>query len=186
MRILVPAIIALSIPVTVPSAAEADRSDCHRKLERTYSKHYRQVAHRLGRRAPGRNIRKYGVRFRHTTFDAVCSELRRSDRQLRRLLTSPPYSYSKAVPPPQPPAGVKSDQTVASLAGGGSSNPMVNPNCESGGNPTTNTGNGYYGKYQFDLPTWQRFGGTGLPSDAPEWVQDQVAARVTYDAWPNC
>src|SRR5690606_1991421 len=27
--------------------------------------------------------------------------------------------------------------------------------CESGGNPTTNTGNGYYGLYQFSLPTWQ-------------------------------
>jgi len=69
---------------------------------------------------------------------------------------------------------------------GGSGNPMVNPNCESGGNPSTNTGNGYYGKYQFDLPTWRAFGGTGLPSNAPESVQDQVASRVNYDAWPNC
>lgn len=70
--------------------------------------------------------------------------------------------------------------------GGGSGNSMVDPNCESGGNPTTNTGNGYYGKYQFDLQTWRAFGGTGLPSSAPESVQDQVASRVNYDAWPNC
>lgn len=71
-------------------------------------------------------------------------------------------------------------------SGGGSGNSMVDPNCESGGNPTTNTGNGYYGKYQFDLQTWHAFGGTGLPSNAPEWVQDQIASRVNYDAWPNC
>lgn len=76
--------------------------------------------------------------------------------------------------------------TATYSGGGGSGNSMVDPNCESGGNPSTNTGNGYYGKYQFDLPTWRRFGGTGLPSNAPESVQDSIAARVNYDAWPNC
>lgn len=187
MRILTAAAVTVTTAMALPATAEADRSNCPRKLERAYSKHYRQVANRLGKRAPGRNIRKHGVLFRGVTFDAVCSELRRSDRQLRQLLVSPPYSYSKAVPPPQPPAGVKTDQTAASLSGGGSSNPMVNPNCESGGNPAINTGNGYYGKYQFDLQTWAAHGGPpGLPSDHPEWVQDQVAARVQYDAWPNC
>lgn len=38
--------------------------------------------------------------------------------------------------------------------------------CESGGNPSINTGNGYYGMYQFSLPTWRSVGGSGLPSDA--------------------
>src|SRR3954454_1865374 len=27
--------------------------------------------------------------------------------------------------------------------------------CESGGNPSANTGNGFYGKYQFTMQTWQ-------------------------------
>ena len=38
--------------------------------------------------------------------------------------------------------------------------------CESGGNWAINTGNGYYGGLQFNLGTWQAYGGTGLPSQA--------------------
>ena len=183
-RLLVVTVASLAASMLVPDLASADMANCPRKLERSYSKHYHQVAKRLGTRAPGRNIRKYGVLFKHVKFHATCGEIRRSKGQLLRLLKSPPYSHSQAVPPSQPPAGVKSDRTVAN---GGSSNPMVNPACESGGNPYINTGNGYYGKYQFDIQTWQAHGGgPGLPSSYPEWVQDQVAARVKYDAWPNC
>jgi peptidoglycan hydrolase-like protein with peptidoglycan-binding domain len=62
--------------------------------------------------------------------------------------------------------------------------------CESGGNPTTDTGNGYYGKYQFSLATWHRMGGTGNPARASEAVQDQMAARLYAQAgsapWPVC
>ena len=185
MLVSIMAAVALTIATVEPTTAKADRSDCPRKLEREYSKHYRQVAKRLGSRAPGRNIRERGVRFRGVTFDAVCSELRRSDRQLRRLLESPPYSYSKAVRPSQPPAGVRTDFTESV---GGSSNGMVNPYCESGGNPQVISANGlYWGWYQFDYSTWVAHG--GAPSaygNAPLYIQHQVAARVGYDAWPNC
>lgn len=52
--------------------------------------------------------------------------------------------------------------------------------CESEGHAATNTGNGYYGLWQFDLPTWRSVGGTGLPSDAS--IQEQVMrARMLYD-----
>ena len=44
--------------------------------------------------------------------------------------------------------------------------------CESGGTPSINTGNGYYGMYQFSLPTWRSVGGSGLPSDAS--VEEQT------------
>jgi resuscitation-promoting factor RpfA len=47
--------------------------------------------------------------------------------------------------------------------------------CESSDNYRTNTGNGYYGAYQFDLPTWRSVGGTGLPSDASPAEQDYRA-----------
>src|SRR5579875_1090206 len=47
--------------------------------------------------------------------------------------------------------------------------------CESSDNYQTNTGNGYYGAYQFDLPTWRSVGGTGLPSDASPAEQDYRA-----------
>lgn len=62
--------------------------------------------------------------------------------------------------------------------------------CESGGDYQINTGNGYYGAYQFSLSTWQSMGGAGLPSDAPPAEQDMRAQRL-YDAagpgqWPVC
>ncbi len=62
--------------------------------------------------------------------------------------------------------------------------------CESGGNPATNTGNGYYGMYQFTLGTWQSLGGSGLPSDASAAEQTQRAqalqARSGWGQWPAC
>ena len=51
--------------------------------------------------------------------------------------------------------------------------------CESGGNYADNTGNGYYGAYQFSLGTWQRLGLGGLPSSAPPAVQDQAIVENT-------
>lgn len=50
---------------------------------------------------------------------------------------------------------------------------------ESNDNYSTNTGNGYYGAYQDLLSTWQAAGGTGLPSNAPPAVQDQI----NYQIW---
>jgi peptidoglycan hydrolase-like protein with peptidoglycan-binding domain len=62
--------------------------------------------------------------------------------------------------------------------------------CESGGDPTTNTGNGYYGKYQFSLATWRRMGGSGNPAQASEALQDQLAAKLYAQEgtapWPVC
>jgi hypothetical protein len=51
--------------------------------------------------------------------------------------------------------------------------------CESGGNYQDNTGNGYYGAYQFSLGTWERLGLTGLPSSAPPSVQDEAIVQNT-------
>jgi uncharacterized protein YabE (DUF348 family) len=63
--------------------------------------------------------------------------------------------------------------------------------CESGGNWAINTGNGYYGGLQFNLGTWQAYGGTGLPSDNSREAQIAVATRLRdasggYGAWPHC
>jgi hypothetical protein len=62
--------------------------------------------------------------------------------------------------------------------------------CESGGNYQTNTGNGYYGAYQFALQTWLGLGETGLPSNAPPGVQDAAAyllyKRDGWHPWPAC
>jgi hypothetical protein len=50
--------------------------------------------------------------------------------------------------------------------------------CESGGNYSTNTGNGYYGAWQFDASSWLANGGGAYAptaDQAPAWAQDQVA-----------
>ncbi|HJQ47379.1 MAG TPA: transglycosylase family protein [Amycolatopsis sp.] len=47
--------------------------------------------------------------------------------------------------------------------------------CESSNRYTTNTGNGYYGAYQFDLPTWRSVGGPGRPDQASPAEQDYRA-----------
>jgi len=62
--------------------------------------------------------------------------------------------------------------------------------CESGGVPTTDTGNGFYGKYQFTAATWASVGGSGNPAAAPEAEQDMRAAmlyeRQGTAPWPAC
>jgi hypothetical protein len=62
--------------------------------------------------------------------------------------------------------------------------------CESGGNPSTNTGNGFYGKYQFSASTWASVGGSGNPATASEAEQDKRAemlyARTGASSWPVC
>lgn len=62
--------------------------------------------------------------------------------------------------------------------------------CESGGNYRTNTGNGYYGAYQFALATWRRLGYTGYPHEASPAIQDEAArklqAKAGWGQWPAC
>jgi len=51
--------------------------------------------------------------------------------------------------------------------------------CESGNDYTANSGNGYYGAYQFDLQTWRGVGGRGYPNQAAPVEQDRLA-RALY------
>lgn len=62
--------------------------------------------------------------------------------------------------------------------------------CESGGNYAINTGNGYYGAYQYDLQTWGNFMGFARPDLAPPDVQDakflETYNRRGKSPWPSC
>ncbi|UVY84855.1 transglycosylase family protein [Brachybacterium sp. NBEC-018] len=65
--------------------------------------------------------------------------------------------------------------------------------CESGGNWSINTGNGYYGGVQFSKSTWKAFGGTEYASTAnlaTKAEQIAVAKRTLQaqgpGAWPVC
>ena len=50
--------------------------------------------------------------------------------------------------------------------------------CESGGNYSTNTGNGFYGAYQFTQATWSSLGYSGSPANASPATQDAAAAAL--------
>jgi hypothetical protein len=62
--------------------------------------------------------------------------------------------------------------------------------CESGGNWSTNTGNGTYGGLQFKQATWASNGGVGNPATASRAEQIRVAENVLrtqgLKAWPTC
>jgi hypothetical protein len=62
--------------------------------------------------------------------------------------------------------------------------------CESNNNYGDDTGNGYYGAYQFSLSTWESLGYSGLPSNAAPAMQDQAAQRLAqrsgWGQWPVC
>lgn len=65
--------------------------------------------------------------------------------------------------------------------------------CESGGNWSINTGNGYYGGLQFSQGTWNAFGGQEFAgrADLASRVEQIVVAERTlaqqgWNAWPTC
>ena len=62
--------------------------------------------------------------------------------------------------------------------------------CESRGRYAINTGNGFYGAYQFTLSSWRAVGGGGLPHLAEPLEQDYRAVRLLWvqgrGAWPVC
>lgn len=62
--------------------------------------------------------------------------------------------------------------------------------CESGGNWSINTGNGYYGGLQFMLSTWQAVGGSGYPHQNSREEQiyraEILLARSGWGQWPAC
>lgn len=65
--------------------------------------------------------------------------------------------------------------------------------CESGGDWSINTGNGYYGGLQFTQSTWKAYGGTEYAPRADQATRDQqiaIAKRTLagqgWGAWPAC
>lgn len=62
--------------------------------------------------------------------------------------------------------------------------------CESGGDWSINTGNGFYGGVQFTLSSWQATGGQGYPHQASKAEQikraDILQDMQGWGAWPVC
>jgi hypothetical protein len=130
-------------------------------------------------------------------------------RYVQALIAWVEYQNAHPPPPPPPPAPVVKPVPVVQPAivvvhHAVASTVVVAPatsaagndvwaelrKCESGGNYAENTGNGYYGAYQFAPGTWHGLGYPGLPSEASPAVQDQAArqlqARSGWGQWPEC
>lgn len=62
--------------------------------------------------------------------------------------------------------------------------------CEAGNIYSRNSGNGFYGAYQFDIGTWGGWGGYARADLAPAAVQDQkfleTYSRRGWAPWPSC
>ncbi|MGP6175032.1 transglycosylase family protein [Corynebacterium sp. A21] len=97
--------------------------------------------------------------------------------------------------------GTKTESAPAEAAASGAAAPSVGggsvwdslAQCESGGNWSINTGNGYQGGLQFSASTWAAFGGTAYAASANQASREQqiaiaekVRAGQGWGAWPAC
>ncbi|MGC8512118.1 MAG: transglycosylase family protein [Acidimicrobiales bacterium] len=115
--------------------------------------------------------------------------------------SSPPSTAPPATPPstaaaparqaPNPPSFTAASPTTSVSSGPPTSADwLALRTCESGDTYTENTGNGYYGAYQFSQATWTGLGYPGRPDQEPPAMQDQAAAQLQaeagWGAWPAC
>lgn len=138
---------------------------------------------RFGKNEAGRDIVRDGFKADGGQVVAAPSE---------KLAESTDRMQTALNPPKPEPVAAESGEAVpaagAALDTAGAPTDVID--CESGGDYGANTGNGYYGAYQFDQATFDAYAPAGysgtLPSEASAEVQDATAAAVPYDAWPNC
>jgi resuscitation-promoting factor RpfB len=107
------------------------------------------------------------------------------DRELvdREVVTEPRDRVvlvgTRTPPPPEPEPTAPSGGVWDRLA-----------QCESGGNWSANTGNGYYGGLQFHPDTWRSVGGSGMPHEASRAEQirrgEILQQRSGWGQWPAC
>jgi hypothetical protein len=86
-----------------------------------------------------------------------------------------------------------SDSASATSSGGGGHAGgvwLALRRCESSDNYAENTGNGFYGAYQFSQATWTGLGYPGRPDQESPAMQDQAAmalqAQSGWGQWPAC
>lgn len=101
-----------------------------------------------------------------------------SRKEIQSVVTKPPSNQVEIV-------GAKTSNTFS----GNFAQALARlRSCEGGYG--SNTGNGYYGAYQFDRQTWGGYGGYAVASDAPPAVQDEKAwltyQRRGWAPWPTC
>jgi hypothetical protein len=184
MRKRIAAIATCVAALAAPVAAQGSPTTIVPKRHPGYEKHYldlrKQVVKNIGLNAAGRNIVSDGYREKNgDVHPATKAEVVASSDRMEASLN-----------PPAPAPTSTTDTAAATTSYTASSASSSTTQCESGGDYSADTGNGYYGAYQFDQSTWDAYAPSGYagtnPADAPPAVQDEAAASVPYDAWPNC
>lgn len=121
-----------------------------------------------------------------TYVDTYVNGKKDSSKKVSSVVTKAPRTAivsvgTKSRPAPQ-------STSLPSVSGG--LNWAALARCESGGNPRAVNPAGYYGLYQFSIPTWRAMGMSGNPADATPATQT-AAAQKLYNAagrgqWPYC
>lgn len=116
------------------------------------------------------------------TYEIIMKNGREESRkQLSSVVTQEPVNRVEIV-------GTKKKSVDTTFSGDFAGALAKLRSCEGG--YTSNTGNGYYGAYQFDIKTWGGFGGYANAAEAPPEVQDQKAwetyQRRGWQPWPTC
>jgi hypothetical protein len=172
---------ALAMPMTAQAIPQSDMRvpvgghltlASHMQAEHTELAQQRltRKATRLARRVADERDRGFSPRaYRRAVHDESPARLAARVRDLRRDLKRARRANAPATASP----------ALEAIAA-----------CESGGNPSTNTGNGFFGKYQFTQSTWESVGGSGNPAAASEAEQNKRAAmlyaREGSSPWPVC
>ena len=192
MRMRIATIATCVAALAAPVAAQGSPTTVVPKPQPGYEKHYRelrkQVVKHIGLNAAGRDIVSDGYREKNgDVHKATRAEVVASSDRMEASLNPPARAPTSTT---DTAATDASTATTTSTSYSGSSASSSTIQCESGGDYSADTGNGYYGAYQFDQSTWDAYAPSGYagtnPADAPPAVQDQAAASVPYDAWPNC
>jgi hypothetical protein len=182
------------LAVSVPAVAGA--KPVTPRHARQYSRLYHQVAAKLGHRAAGRNIVRWGAVGHAATDAEVVTSIDVLERMLAPLLavTAPPHTVTpvtQASATRTTAGGAAATVAAASAAATGSPLPTCTWQPESGGNPSAvNPTSGAGGYYQITPSTWAAYGGTGAPQSAPMSQQTAIAQRIYQSqgpsAWSNC
>lgn len=165
-------LVALALTLSVASVAITP-ADASASLRSQYLSHYKKVAKKYGKRKPGRNIVRYG--------------LRRGDQPSRHTIAVSLRTFKRWLAPPPAvamPGDTHSGNDPPGTAGGGYAIPRDIVMCESGGdygavNPTNP--NRPAGAYQIITSTWLAYGGgkyAPTADSASPAQQDEIAAAI--------
>jgi hypothetical protein len=169
-RIVIAAgLVALAMPASAQAASPHMCEQAKKVRASVIDKH--------GKRAPGRDICRFGVRRGGKVHAPSNVQKARYLRALKRLDNPPPQPtlVRTAVPPRVPPAGTKSPGVDGIYGRGGWAIPEYIVQCESGGDyGAVNPSSGATGAYQI-MPGTAAAYGCSLATPAG---QDQCAAKI--------